>query len=464
MREDLIYVRDVWKPQDKSFSPAAAGEFGRIIGQAIANVGSLDRVGFWMSISRALAASGNGHTMVDGDNPPFPGLPIDVWWFRDGLYVVRTQPGHAYLLGARIEKIGRDTPEQALAAVTPYISGHSAWVRSMSPGYLRIPVLLHRLGMTDSDTEAQLTVRLWGRSGSQQVSLPLASMPDPTGWWYALLPEPASQKGRWPGVIDSVKSVPLTYQKPVNLSSRWLGPDHQVLYIRSNQIEGFGGADPHDKLAVIFLSQVVPEHPKSVIVDLRFNGGGNFLNTILFAQALPKLLPPGGHVYVLVSGSTFSAAIVTAAMLKEVGGSKVVLLGTPMGDDDGFWAEGQPVPLPHSRLELRPGAQFEDWGHGCHDMKRCFWPDVIWGPKLPISLQPDEEIGPTFAEYAAGWDPVLERALALSRHTRGSGQRQARENNPGEEVLQQIVPPGQGTGDKEARPKNAAGRDGSLGR
>jgi hypothetical protein len=102
-------------------------------------------------------------------------------------------------------------------------------------------------------------------------------------------------------------------------------------------------------------------------------------------------------------------------MLKEVGGSKVVFLGTPMGDDGGFWAEGRPVPLPRSRLELRPGRQFEDWGHGCHDMERCFWPDVIWGPKAPISLQPDEEISPTFAEYAAGWDPVLERALALSR-------------------------------------------------
>jgi hypothetical protein len=216
-------------------------------------------------------------------------------------------------------------------------------------------------------------------------------------------------------VIDSVKPVPLTYQEPVNLSSRWLGPDHQVLYIRSNQIWGFGGPDIHDKLAIIFLSQIVPAHPKSVIVDLRFNGGGNFFSTILFAQALPKLIPAGGRIYVLVSGSTFSAAIVTAAMLKESGGGKVVFLGMPMGDDEAFWAEGQPVPLPHSRLELRPGTQFEDWGHGCHDLKRCFFPDVIWGPKSPISLQPDEKIDPTFAEFAAGRDPVLERALALSR-------------------------------------------------
>ena len=415
MRQDLIYARDVWKPKDHSFSPAATREFDRIIDKAIGKVGSLDPLGFWMTLSRALAVSGNGHTMVNGDNPPFPGLPLDVWWFRDGLYIVRTQPGYAYLLGARIEKIGKDTPEQALATVTPYISGHSAWVRSISPGYLRIPALLHRLGMTDSDTETRLTVRLWGRSGSQQVSLPLASMPDPMGAWGggALLPEPASQKGRWPGVIDSVKSVPLTYQAAVNLSSRWLVPDHRVLYIRSNHIGGFEGPDHHDNMADLFFSQIVPDHPKSVIVDLRFNSGGNFFSTILFAQALPKLLPPGGHIYVLVNGSTFSAAIITAAMLKEAGGSKVVLLGTPMGDDDGFWAEGLPVPLPHSRLELRPGRLFEDWGHGCHDMKRCYWANVAWGPKAPISLQPDEEISPTFAEYAAGWDPVLRRALSL---------------------------------------------------
>jgi hypothetical protein len=211
-----------------------------------------------------------------------------------------------------------------------------------------------------------------------------------------------------------VKSVPLTYGKPVDVESHWLGPDHEVLYIRSNQIEGLAGSDLNLKLELILITEVAPYRPKSVIVDLRYNWGGNFGNTIAFAQALPKLLPPGGHDYVLVSANTFSAAIVTAAMLKEGGGSKVELLGTPMGDDARFFAEGRPIPLPNSHLDLRPASQLEDWGRGCHSMKRCFWADVIWGPKSPISLRPDEEVSPTFAEYAAGRDPVLERAPALS--------------------------------------------------
>lgn len=416
MREDLLYVRDVWKPQDKSFSPAASREFDRILDQAIAHADSLDPLGFWMSVSRALAASGNGHTNVDGDSPPFPGLPINAWWFGDGLYIVQTQPGYEYLLGARIEKMGQDNPEQALAAVTPYISGDAAWIKVQSPGYLRIPALLHRLGVTRSDTQAELTVRLRSDQ-SRRVTLPLATEPDPATRqenWRALMRQPASQKGRWPGVIDSVKAVPLTYRAPVDVESRWLGPDHRILYIRSNQIEGLAGSDLNGKLEMLLLTQVAAERPKSVILDLRYNWGGNFGNTIAFAQALPKLLPPGGHDYVLVSGSTFSAAIVTAAMLKEAGGSRVVLLGTPMGDEARFWAEGRPIPLPHSRLDLRPAPEFEDWGRGCHDMKRCFWPDVIWGPKSPISLRPEGKIRPTFADYAAGRDPALARALALA--------------------------------------------------
>jgi hypothetical protein len=52
---------------------------------------------------------------------------------------------------------------------------------------------------------------------------------------------------------------------------------------------------------------------------------------------------------------------------------------------------------------------------GCSDPKRCFWPNVVRGPKQKISLLPDVEVDPTFAEYASGRDPVLEKALALSQ-------------------------------------------------
>jgi hypothetical protein len=233
--------------------------------------------------------------------------------------------------------------------------------------------------------------------------------------WSVLIPTEPAQAGRWPHVLDAVKERPDIYQDTVDIATRWLGDDHQILYMRSNQIQGKDGQPTslEWKLARVFVSEIVPNHPRAVIVDLRLNSGGNLLNTILFSQALPKVLAPGGTVLVLVSTSTFSAAICTAAMLKESGGASVIFLGTSMGDNDRFYAEGLPGPLPNSKLRVRASPGLHDWGAGCRDMSRCFWPVAVWGPQTQISLRPDYVIDPTFAEYAAGRDPVLEQALEV---------------------------------------------------
>jgi hypothetical protein len=419
MREDLVFLRDEWAKQDKSFSPAQARAFNQVVTDAIAKVDRLDPLAFWMEVSRAVALSRNGHTNMNADDLPFLGLPFRAWWFRDGLYIVQTQSSYFQLLGARIDRIGAKNSEQALALVAPFISGNDRRIRNVSPQYLRIPVLLHRLGITDSDTETHLTVRL--PSGEErEVSLPLESAPDPSQSdaenWETLIPSEPTQVGRWSHVLDSVKDRPQIYRKPVDVDYQWLAGDRRILYIRSNEILGADGNDMslEWKLVGMIATEIAPKPPRFVIVDLRLNDGGNFGNAILFAQALPKVLQPGGKVFVLVSASTFSAAIVTAAMLKEAGGASVMLIGTGMGDNDKFWAEGRRIPLPNSKLEIKPCAGFQDWANPCSDLNRCFWANVVWGPKRTISLKADIEINPTFAEYASGRDPVLDKALALA--------------------------------------------------
>jgi len=421
MRGDLQFLRDVWKPQDHSFTGAQSEEFNRLIASDIAHADELDPVSFWMRVSRVVALSGNGHTNVNRGFPPFVGLPFEAWWFRDGLYIVETAPANAELLGARIDKIGSRTAEEALSAVTPFISGNVANVRNASPAYLRIPGLLHRLGMTDSDTRARLTVRL--RTGKEKkVTLAVQEGSDAppnaeSDTYGVLIPQEPDEVGRWPHVLDGVKERPDIYQKPVDLAFHWIGAGHRVLYLRSNQVSALDGnlTAFELKLVQLLMNEIVPNRPKAVIVDLRLNQGGNFLNTVLFCQALPKVLSPGGKVLVLVSRSTFSAAILTAAMLREYGGASVTFLGTDMGDNERFYAEGSRVPLPDSKLGIRVSTGLHDWSEGCHDLERCFWPVVVWGPQdgQRISLHPDIEIEPSFAEYAAGRDPVMEKALTL---------------------------------------------------
>lgn len=101
-------------------------------------------------------------------------------------------------------------------------------------------------------------------------------------------------------------------------------------------------------------------------------------------------------------------------MLKGHGGDKTVLIGETMGDRGRFWAEGGDRVLPHSKIDVHYSDGLHDWNNGCEDLNRCHWPVVAFGLKVS-SLEPQIRIDPTFEEYASGHDPVLERALSLTK-------------------------------------------------
>lgn len=89
-------------------------------------------------------------------------------------------------------------------------------------------------------------------------------------------------------------------------------------YIRINQ--NYDKALP-GKLETI-LANIDERKPPNIVVDLRLNGGGNYELTAPFAEALPDLLPDDGHLVLIIGHRTFSAAIVTAAILKARAGGR----------------------------------------------------------------------------------------------------------------------------------------------
>jgi hypothetical protein len=416
-REDLAYLRDVWAPQDKSFSSHQHDKFTQAVEDGIAHADQLDFPDFWIRIAKAVALSGNGHTTVYSH--PFPKLPIQAWWFSDGLYIVRAKPEMGDLLGARIEKIGTLTPEQALARIAPLISGNPRRVRALSPDFLETPVLLSRLNISADPSSADLTLRL--RNGVlRRVKVPVQAAQDPAevrwDYWGVLIPGNEAQAGAWLHVLDGVTARPPTYDPATDLSTEWLGQDKRVLYVRSNQIAGIDGNDEtfQSKFYLIINNDILQGKPNAVIVDLRLNSGGNYFNSLPYVRALPALLPAGASIFVLVDSTTFSAAIVTAALLKSEGGARVVLVGSAMGDNDDFFAEGRSLVLPNTKIVVGPASGFQDWSKGCTDVVSCYWPNIVYGPKKYVSLAPELPVAVSFSDYATGRDPVLEAALAAA--------------------------------------------------
>ncbi len=163
-----------------------------------------------------------------------------------------------------------------------------------------------------------------------------------------------------------------------------------------------------------FLKQAAAEiksrKPKNILLDMRFNTGGNYMLSASFMKSLPKLVD--GRVFVLTSLSTFSAGITSVAFVKQAGGARTVIVGDNVGDREIFYAEGNNMKLPNSGLLIHYATGLHDYKNGCKWFGPCFWPNYLYPISVP-SLTPDIEAPFTGSAIAAGRDPALE-AIASS--------------------------------------------------
>jgi hypothetical protein len=213
-------------------------------------------------------------------------------------------------------------------------------------------------------------------------------------------------------VLDEMAELPL-FLRHTNLKY-WRADLHdpellpEMLYVQINSVTNQEGTLPLDRFLNQVLDEVADQKPRYVAVDLRFNSGGNYERTVDFTRKLPELIPADGKIFILTSGNTFSAAIVTVARLKYYAGSRAEIVGEQLGDREQHWAEGGRFYLPNSRIMIRYSTAYHDWEHGCSllEFRKCFFLNYIFG--VPAGkLSPTIPTPMLFSDYIAGQDSVL---------------------------------------------------------
>ena len=135
---------------------------------------------------------------------------------------------------------------------------------------------------------------------------------------------------------------------------------------------------------------------RRLVIDARYNGGGD--NTTY--GPLLELLQSGdlrerGKVAVLVGRMTFSAAGNFVASVDHE--TSATLVGEASGGAPNQWGDRIPIELPRAGLTAYVAAE---------------WVEVAPGDTR-LAVEPDVTVEPTAADFLAGRDPVLRRALAL---------------------------------------------------
>jgi hypothetical protein len=237
----------------------------------------------------------------------------------------------------------------------------------------------------------------------------------------------------WKWIPDPDRA-PWAFQQQVKMF-RWRdAPELDAVIIQLRQI-----LDGTDGKISDFLEEAELNRERlgrqNVVVDMRFNGGGNFMLTREFMMRWPSRVLAPGRFFVLTSRRTFSAAITSIGYLKQSGGARVVLVGEAPGDRLVFFSEARPVQLPHTGLFFGPATARMDYQTGCRNYDDCFVavaqpghktaPPIVPGveklDRMPIaipSLEPNLVAPWTVESWLNGSDP----AMAAVSHVLGKKQ------------------------------------------
>lgn len=398
---------------DRAYSPTARAEAERRL-KVLADGPVLDRGHMRVALMKITALADNGHTSLFSKEPTRAvTLPIRLAAFSDGLYVMRVKQENTDLLGAQVIAIDGHPLEDVLTRLEELRGGTKPWRRDYAQWVLDASEVLYGAGIAPAPDRSTWTFR--SRTGETVTrtlhgTQPAYDDPAPDLWRWSS-PEPIKDdKQHWASFAPPGWKAPPTLQDPDKTfrSARIPGSCAMLVQLKANRGDGIGA----------FLrateAEIEAAKPCAVILDNRFNGGGDYTNTSGFASRLPSLAK---HIVILTGTDTFSAGITTTVFVKQASSpGQTVLLGDEVGDRLAFFSEGGEGCLPHAPFCFHYATGMHDYAHECRDWSKCFWLNWIY-PARTDSLEPAETIRTSFADYLAGRDPPFDRAVALTAKT-----------------------------------------------
>jgi hypothetical protein len=415
--QDLEVVRTEYLPKEMAYSPAARTLAEAQLDQLERQAGSLSAAQFTVGLALLGGLTDNAHSGLrrfDRRALPASRLPLHLLWFPDALIVARATGAAASLAGARVMRIEGRSPEALFADSKALLGGSPAGRKHWLNDWIESAGILHALGVAGSADRLSMTLRLRDGSIVDRVieMTPVSQMPPTAERARLWSPEPKPGEHGWAAAIPTL-GLPL-YLREADRPFRAVPlPVMNALYVqfRSNEDEeGF----PIKTFLDSVNAKIAATHPDRLVVDLRFDEGGNLLTTLDFMRRLPSSVR--GRTYLLVGPYTFSAGIISAAAIKQSGGDKVTVVGDTIGDRLHFWSEGKAIDLPNSHYSFRyTDGQF-NLKDGCTGEPACM------DDRYPINvnfvpLEPAIRAPLTAAAYFALRDPAMEAVAADIAHS-----------------------------------------------
>lgn len=388
-REDLRYFAEQAPQVHKNlFHSMTREHFDIALKNLDERIPGLSRDQIIVEITRIAAMIGDGHTYVELQHSPanFRHYPLKLYWFPDGVYVVKADKKYAAAVGGRVVRLGKVSGQNAYEAVSQIVPRDNlSQVKWMTPFYMSLAEVLDGLGLVDNQEAVPLTVEKDGVQTTvvlkpEAGELPLDEFVLPVDWVDAR---------------DPAAPQPLWQRDPANHYWFEYLNDSRTIYLQFNAV-----AQKPDETVEAFFNRVMAfadTHPVDrFVLDERLNGGGNnyLLRPIIHAFIRSDSVNEPGKLFTIIGRQTFSAAMNCVNRMKL--NTNTLFVGEPTGSSPNMYGDNAPVVLPNSKLTVR--------------LSTLWWQDM--DPRDQRAWQsPDLSTEITFADYRAGRDPAMDAIL-----------------------------------------------------
>lgn len=411
-REDLQIAAVEFLESDRSFSSGARRRFQRVIGNLQKTAHQKTDEQIIVELAKAAALAENAHTRlyILRNRSELRRYPIRVWWFSDGLYVVAATPEYSRLFGLKLTKISGLTVEKVKKEVAPLFAGNDSWRDYMSAYTVTSPETLMGLGIVSADGNASIEFidRARNKEKIRLAPLPLRQSNQPTESWWDLSKTRLRNDSFVSALALTADRIPLYLQNNERQYWSQFIQSERLFYIQFNRAGDAPTGENFAKFDTRTLAELSTVNAKKIVVDMRFNTGGNLDVAAPFMRQLAEYAANREtKVYVVTGRATFSAGLFHAMQLRQR--ANAVLVGEPVGDELDFWAEGGNIVLPNSKLTLH----FADRFHSYSSVARPEFKKYLFAASnLNVkNSAPDILVKMSAEEYFAGRDPALEAVM-----------------------------------------------------
>jgi hypothetical protein len=281
---------------------------------------------------------GDGHSYIlplFGKDIDSRYLPLQLYEFSDGMFVVSADDANQRLVGMKVTQIAGVSVERMMKEMETFISQdnvHGAkWI---GPTAIRFRGTIEKFGLPKGSPD--VAVKFEDRRGRSLESRIAFVVPTNFQGIPKLGPPPASRPESMAMYLSKVGD---------NYWFRHL-PERNTIYFQFNQVQNKDGETIRD-FAGKLDAELESKKPRLLVVDVRHNNGGNsylfppLVNSFKKFESLVK-----GRIVVLTGRNTFSAAQNFISTIDRE--TNAIFAGEPSSSKPNFVGEENEVVLPFS--------------------------------------------------------------------------------------------------------------------